>query len=70
MKYIKFHCYSSTKNACKLEFEDHLWLTFLDQPQSEIVVFAIITFHIYTIIVTKWKHGIYTNDLITFNEEL
>ena len=21
------------KNACKLEFADHLWLTFLNQPQ-------------------------------------
>ena len=27
-----------TKNACKLEFTDHLWLPFLDQPQSDIVV--------------------------------
>ena len=32
------------KNACKLEFVDHLWPTFLDQPQSNIIVFAIITF--------------------------
>ena len=31
------------KNACKLGFSDHLWLPFLDQPQSKIVVFAIIT---------------------------
>ena len=34
------------KNACKLEFADHLWLPFLDQPQSDIVFFAIITFKI------------------------
>ena len=27
------------KNACKLEFSDHLWLPFLDQPQSDIKVF-------------------------------
>ena len=27
------------KNSCKLEFADHLWLPFIDQPQSEIVVF-------------------------------
>ena len=27
------------KNACKLEFVDHLWLPFLDQPQSDVVVF-------------------------------
>ena len=39
------------KNACKLEFSDHLWLPFLDQPQSDVKVFAIITFHIYNILV-------------------
>ena len=27
------------KNTCKLEFVDHLWLPFLDKPQSGIVVF-------------------------------
>ena len=32
------------KNACKYEFADHLWLPFLDQQQSDIVVFAIIIF--------------------------
>ena len=37
------------KNACKLEFVDHLWLPFLDQPQSDMVVFAIINFRIYNI---------------------
>ena len=70
MKYIKFHCYSSTKNACKLEFVDHLWLTFLDQPQSDIVVFEIINFHIYNILVSIWKHRIGPIDIFIFNEEL
>ena len=55
---------------CKLGFVDHLWLPFLDQPQSNIVVFSKINFQIYKIIVTKWKHGIGSNDKITFNEEL
>ena len=27
---LKALCYSSKKKACKLEFEDHLWLPFLD----------------------------------------
>ena len=27
------------KNACKLEFLDNLWLTFIDKPQSYAVVF-------------------------------
>ena len=54
-------------NACKLEFADHLWLTFLDQLHSDILVFAIIKFQIYNITVTKWKYGIYPNSIITFN---
>ena len=58
------------KSAYKLEFIDRLQLPFLDQPQSDIVVFAIITCHIYNIIVTKWKHGIVSNDIISLNEEL
>ena len=53
-----------------MEFSDHLWLPFLDQPQSGILVSAIIAFHIYNILVTKWKYGIGPNDLITLNEEL
>ena len=28
-----------TKNAYKLEFADHLWLPFTDQPQSDVVLF-------------------------------
>ena len=57
------------KNACKLEFVDHLWLPFIDQPQSDILVFEIITFHIYNIIISKRKHGIGPIDIITFNEK-
>ena len=30
-----------------MEFVDHLWQPFLDQPQSEMLVFEIINFHIY-----------------------
>ena len=30
------------KNTCKFEFADHLWLPFIDQTQSDVVVFAII----------------------------
>ena len=53
-----------------MEFADHLWLPYLDQPQSDIVVFAMITFQIYNILVTKWKDGIVPINGITFNEEL
>ena len=45
----KIHCYSSTKNACKLESVDHLWLPFIYQLQSDIVAFSVITFQIYNI---------------------
>ena len=58
------------KNACKLEFADQLWITFLDQPQPDIVVFSIITFYIHNILVTECKHGIGNNYIITFDEEL
>ena len=51
-------------------FLDHLWLQFLDQTQSDIVVFAIIYFQIYNMLVTKWKHRIVPNDIISFDKEL
>ena len=56
------------KNACILEFADHLWLPFIDQHQSDIAVFARNTVQIYNNIVTKWKHGIVPNDILTFND--
>ena len=65
----KFTVTVQQKNAYKLEFVDHLWLPFLDQPQSDILVFTIITFHKYNIPVSKWKHGIFHIYIITFNEE-
>ena len=36
----RFTVTDQPKNACKLEFADHLWLPVLDQPQSDIVVFS------------------------------
>ena len=64
----KFSVTFQTKNVRKLEFADHLWIPFIDQTRSDIVFFAIITFHIYNILVTKWKHGIGPNDVIIFNK--
>ena len=55
------------KYACKLEFAYHLWLPFIYRPQSDIVKFAIINFHIYNILVKKCKRGIGTNNIISFN---
>ena len=40
----KFSVTVQPKNACKLEFSDHLCILCLDQPQAYIVVFEIITF--------------------------
>ena len=42
------------KHACKFEFADYLWILFIDQPRSDIVFFAIMTFLIYYILVKKW----------------
>ena len=36
----RFYVTVKPKNACKLESVDHLWPPFLDEPQSDIVVFA------------------------------
>ena len=52
-----------------MEFVDHVWLPFLDQPQSDIVVFEVITFQIYNILVSKWKNRMGPIDIITFNDE-
>ena len=66
----KFSVLVQPKNACKLEFSYYVWLPFLYQPQSDIVLFAMINFHIYNIIVTKCKHVIGPNIITSFNEEL
>ena len=63
----KFIVTVQPKNACKLEFVDNLLLPFLDQPQSHIVVFSVISFQIYRIIVSKWKFVIVPIDIITFH---
>ena len=49
---------------------DNLWILFSYQPQSDILVFLIITFYIHNILVLKLKHGIGPNYIITFHEEL
>ena len=50
-----------------MEFAYHAWLPFIDQPQSDVVVFATIYFDIYINIATEQKHGMSTNDTIKFN---
>ena len=35
----------NSQNACKMNFTDHLWLLFLDEPQAYVVVFSVACFH-------------------------
>ena len=56
------------RKACKIEFADQFWLPFPNQPQSDVVVFAIIYCDIYNLFLTECKHGISTNDILKFNE--
>ena len=56
------------KNVRDFVFTDHLQLLFIDQPQSDILSFMIFDFHIYSILVTKWKHEIGPNNTITLSE--
>ena len=64
----KFFVTEKPKNACKLGFADHLQLPFIDQPQSDIVVFEIIIYHIYNILVQKREHGIGPKVILPLNE--
>ena len=52
-----------------MKFSDHLWLPFVDQPQSDVLAFAIFYLYIFIIIVTYWKHGTVPNDIVIFNTE-
>ena len=58
------------KDTSKLEFADYLWLPFLDQPQSDVVLLSSSIFDLYKSHVTYWKYEISTNYKITFNETL
>ena len=40
----------NNKNSCKLEFSDHLWIPFINQPQSDVLSYEIISFKIYKIL--------------------
>ena len=51
-------------------FYDHLLLPFLDQPQSNVVLFVIFSLDTYKNIVTEYKHVISTNYILTSNESL
>ena len=67
---IKLFVAVSPQNERKLEFADHQWLSNHDKPQSDAVFFVRINCQIITILVTKRKHVIGPNNIITLNEEL
>ena len=58
------------KTPCKLEIADKLWLTFINQPQSYVVVFVMIYFQMFKTLVTEFKHAIGPDDIIKFNSLL
>ena len=60
----------NTRNACKMKFTDHLWLPFLDKPQSDDILFAMIYLSANKNIVTERKHVISKNGIIKSNETL
>ena len=53
-----------------MESAYHLCIPFIYQPHSDLLFFAMIYFQMYNILVTKWKHGIGNNNIITLNEHL
>ena len=69
-KTIISYCDRELKKARTLYFGDIFCLRFIDQPQSDVVVFAITYFHTYITLVTEWKYVIGRNDIIIFNTEL
>ena len=54
-KLIKQFVMVHPKDACDLELNYYFWLQLLNEPQSDVVVFAIITLHIYKIWYKKGK---------------
>ena len=53
-----------------MKFIDHLLLLFLYQPKPDYFVFENAYFDIYKYLLIKWKHGIYMNNIVTFNESI
>ena len=48
----KVFCDGLWKNACELDFFDHLWLPFINQQRLDVVVSSIIYFRIYKNLIT------------------
>ena len=63
-------CNSSSQKLVLIVFSNNIWFLFIDQAQSDVVVFTMISFYIYKYIVTYWKHRIYINYIVKFNESL
>ena len=57
-------------NTWKMAFTDPLWLLFIDQPQSDVILFTIIYSEIYIISSNIMKSWISLNYIITFKSSL
>ena len=57
------------KNACKLEFYNHLWPTISRSHTVRCCILSMI-FQLYKKLVTQWKHVVIPNNIIKFNEHL
>ena len=57
-------------NSYRVKLPDHLCMSFLDQTQSDFVVFSNISSDIYEYLVTKWKHIISIHEIVAFNKSL
>ena len=56
------------QTAYKVASLNHIGLPFIYQRKSYEFLFSIISFDVYTNIVTTWKNMIYYNDTVIFNE--
>ena len=58
------------KNAYKVAFPDHIWLSFICQTQSDKVVFGIISFDVYKYLLIIYKNRFSINYIVASYEQL
>ena len=61
---------ANPQNAYKGAFPNHMWLKIITLPQSDEVVFAMVSFDVYKYIVRTCKNKIIINDILKFNEKV
>ena len=58
------------RNSYIVALPDHLWLPFIDKPQSYVVVFAMIYSEVYKYLIPKCEHRISIHEIVTSDEYL